>query len=161
MTVEPTTQGTSQWGPLASWGERVIATLIDAVVLVVGYIIIAIVAFIFGVVSDTLGFLVGTLGYLVMVAYSFYIYYMTGARGSSPGKRLTGLKVVRLTDGQVIGGGMGVVRGLAHVLDSFCLIGYLFPLFDANRQTFADKVIGTVALTGQPKESFSPEIFKL
>jgi hypothetical protein len=36
---------------------------------------------------------------------------------------------------------------LAHILDSLpCYLGYLWPLWDAKRQTFADKVMGTVVI---------------
>ena len=55
-------------------------------------------------------------------------------------------KVVSETTGQPVGFGMSVVRQLAHILDSFCLVGYLFPLWDAKRQTFADKIMTTVCL---------------
>jgi hypothetical protein len=34
---------------------------------------------------------------------------------------------------------------VAHLLDSIvCNLGYLFPLWDAKRQTIADKVMSTV-----------------
>ncbi len=154
--------GGSEWGPLASWGERVVAFLLDGVVILAVYVVIWIVGAVLGAVSDTLGVLVVGLGYLVVAVYAFYIYYMTGQRGASPGKRLQGLKVVKVADGQVLGGGMGIVRALAHVVDQIiCYIGYLFPLWDPMRQTLADKIVGTVVLSGQPKESFSVEIFKL
>ncbi len=56
---------------------------------------------------------------------------------------------------------MGVVRTIAHIVDSIiCYIGWLFPLWDAQRQTLADKIVKTVVLTGQPKETFGPELFK-
>jgi hypothetical protein len=40
-----------------------------------------------------------------------------------------GLKVVRLSDEQVLGGPMGIIRGLAHVIDGLAYVGYLFPLW--------------------------------
>ena len=49
--------------------------------------------------------------------------------------------------GRPIGGGLAFGRELAHVLDGFFYIGYLWPLWDAKRQTFADKVCGTVGTT--------------
>lgn len=152
----------SQWGPLADFGKRAVATLIDFAAILAGFIVITIVQAILGAVSDTLSTLVGLVLNLVISAYGFYILYMTGQRGASPGKRVMGLKVVKLADGQVLGGGMGIVRGLAHIVDSIiCYIGYLFPLWDPMRQTLADKIIGTVVLSDQPKEPFSAEIFKL
>lgn len=157
----PAQTGTSQWGPLADWIQRVIATLIDSAIIVVGYIAVAIVGVILGAISDTLGGIFALVGYLVLTAATFYIYYMNGARGASPGKRLTGLKIVKIADGQVLGGGMGILRGLLHFIDGVCFIGYLFPLWDPQRQTFTDKILSTVVLKDQPKESFGSAIFKL
>ncbi len=38
-------------------------------------------------------------------------------------------------------------RQLAHVIDAaICYIGYLFPLWDAKRQTIADKIMTTVCV---------------
>ena len=56
---------------------------------------------------------------------------------------------------------MGVVRTIAHIIDSFiCYIGWLFPLWDTQRQTIADKLVKTVVLTNQPKQSFSVDLLK-
>ncbi len=42
----------------------------------------------------------------------------------------------------------GELRDLAHVLDSLPFyIGWLWPLWDTKRQTFADKVVKTVVVT--------------
>jgi uncharacterized RDD family membrane protein YckC len=160
--IQPAPQGVSQWGPLASFGDRVVAWFIDFGIMLVGYIAVAIVGLVFRVVSDTLGALVGGLGYLAMVAVIIYLYYIQGEEGGTPGKRITGLKVVRLVDGQVTGGGMGIVRQIAHAIDAMiCYIGYLFPLWDPQRQTLADKIVGTVVLRDQRKESFGPELFQV
>jgi uncharacterized RDD family membrane protein YckC len=147
-------------GPLASWGDRVVATLIDAAALLVGYIVVFILSAIIGLVSDTLGGVVLVLGYLVLSVYSFYLGFLEGETGQSPGKAMTGLKVVRATDGQLIGGGMGIVRKLAHFLDGICFIGYLFPLFDPMKQTFADKIMTTVVLRDQPKRGFNIDLYR-
>lgn len=148
--IQPSAAGTSQWGPLASWGDRVIAALVDWVPVAL-----------LNVVGSRAG-AIGTLVSLIATAYGFYIRYMEGERGATPGKRLMGLKVVKDADGQTLGGGMGIVRNIAHVVDAIiCFIGFLFPLWDAKRQTIADKLLGTVVLRDQPKEQLSAEIFKL
>ena len=62
-----------------------------------------------------------------------------------------GIKLVKAETGQPIGAGMAFVRQIAHILDGIpCYIGYLWPLWDDKRQTFADKVIGTYVID-QPK----------
>ena len=148
-------------GPLADWGTRVVATLIDSAIMVGIVIAGVIVAAILGVISTTLGILVGLVVYLAAIAASFYFTYMTGAIGQSPGKKVMGIKVVSEETGQVIGGGMGIVRGLAHFVDGIFFIGYLFPLWDQKRQTLADKIMKTIVLANQPKQQFSPDLLKV
>lgn len=145
---------------LAEWGQRVVATLIDGAIVAAGFVVVFIVALILGAVADVLGFIVLGLGYLAVFVAAFYFYWLTGETGQSPGKRLTGIKVVGEQTGQPIGGGGGILRYFAHIPDGFCLIGYLFPLWDAKKQTFADKLQSTVVISGQPKQSFSAELFK-
>ncbi|WP_436795338.1 RDD family protein [Actinospongicola halichondriae] len=139
--------GVSAFGPLASWGDRAIAALVNFVPLIV-------LSFVIGLVSNTLAS-------LITFAAGIYFYYLDGETGAHPGKRVMGLKTVNMETGQPIGGGMGIVRYFAHIVDSItCFIGYLFPLWDENRQTFADKIMKTVVLKDQPKQAFGPEIFK-
>lgn len=134
--------GQPQWGvpnvaDYASWGHRVGGRLIDVIVVVIPSAVIAAAAGSRGVYQ-----IVALLGTLV-------IGYMNGATGKSPGKMAVGIRVQRDSDGSLIGGGMGVLRELAHLLDSFSLlIGWLWPLWDKKRQTFADKVCGTVVVRG-------------
>ena len=147
--------------PLASWGQRVVATLIDGAITLAFYVVVFILTLVFGAISDALGALVLIVGYLGAIGIGFYFYFLNGATGQSPGKALTGLKVVAEADGSLIGGGMGVVRGLTHFVDSLaCYIGWFLPLFDAKRQTISDKIMKTVVLCDQEKRSFGPEIFK-
>ena len=98
-------------------------------------------------------------GYLAMIGYGFYIAYLNGAKGQSPGKALMGLKVVAEADGQLIGGGMGIVRTLCHFFDGLlCGLGYLWPWdeeADLRRQDHQDRV-----LADQEKQAFGPDLFK-
>lgn len=148
-------------GPLADWGTRVVSTLIDGAVVAALVIAGFILALILGALSTALGVLVGLLVYLAAIGASFYFTYMTGATGQSPGKKVMGIKVVNEQTGQPIGGGLGIVRGLAHIVDGFFFIGYLFPLWDPKRQTFADKIMTTIVLSGIPKQPVSPDLLKV
>jgi uncharacterized RDD family membrane protein YckC len=88
------------------------------------------------------------LAQLVGLAYLVWDYgYRQGTTGSSIGKSLMKFKVVSENTGEPIGFGMSVVRQLAHFIDAitFC-VGYLLPLWDAKRQTLADKIMSTVCL---------------
>ena len=43
--------------------------------------------------------------------------------------------------------GKPFIRQLAHAIDgAICYIGFLFPLWDAKRQTIADKLMKTVCV---------------
>lgn len=82
------------------------------------------------------------------LAFAVWNYgYRQGTTGSSIGKSVLKFKVVSETTGQPIGFGLSIVRQLAHFVDAIiCYIGYLFPLWDAKRQTLADKIMTTVCL---------------
>lgn len=119
----------------ASWGLRVVATLIDAVILIVIDVIVSIAT---GSSSVT-----QVANLLVEVGFA----YMVGTRGQSPGKQVMKIKIVRDSDGQVIGFGIAILRAIAHIADTFSLlIGWLWPLWDKKRQTFADKIVGSVPI---------------
>ncbi|MFW3114965.1 hypothetical protein MHAE_14500 [Mycobacterium haemophilum DSM 44634] len=95
-----------------------------------------------------IGMLAFWFAWLVAMAYLVWNYgYRQGTTGSSIGKTVMKFKVVSETTGQPIGFGMSVVRQLAHFVDAIiCYIGFLFPLWDAKRQTLADKIMTTVCL---------------
>lgn len=87
-------------------------------------------------------------GWVAALGYGIWNFgYRQGVTGSSIGKSVMKFKVVSEATGQPIGFGMSVVRQLAHIIDGAILcIGYLFPLWDAKRQTLADKIMTTVCL---------------
>lgn len=85
---------------------------------------------------------------LIALIFGIWNYgYRQGITGSSVGKSIMKFKVVGEASGQPIGFGMSLLRQLAHIVDGLiCFIGYLFPLWDAKRQTLADKIMSTVCL---------------
>jgi uncharacterized RDD family membrane protein YckC len=125
----------------AEWGQRVGAYLIDVLTMVPGYVIVFI-----GIATESA--LLTVLGYLIAIGVAIWnIVIKQGRTGQSIGKSVLGIKVIREQDGQVQGIGMNFVRQLAHILDSLpCYLGYLWPLWDQKKQTFADKVMSTVVV---------------
>jgi uncharacterized RDD family membrane protein YckC len=122
--------------PLADYGKRLVSGAID-------YLAPSVVVIIVEQASSALGALVS------LAALAFYIYngYLTGTTGQSIGKQVAGTKVVNENTGQLIGPGLGIGRWLLHILDGLaCFIGYLFPIWDSKRQTFADKIVHTVVI---------------
>jgi uncharacterized RDD family membrane protein YckC len=147
--------------PFASWGQRVVAAILDSVFAFLLFIPVLILSAVAGAISEALGVLIGLLGYLALIGLSFYFQYLTGKRGQSPGKQVVGIQVVHANTGQFIGGGMGIVRNFAHVIDAIpCYAGFFFPLFDSKKQTLADKVMTTVVVAG-PKSDFGTALKSL
>jgi uncharacterized RDD family membrane protein YckC len=124
---------------LANWGQRAGGYLIDAVPLIIIVVISAALAS----TSVALELLVR----LVAIAVGVWFSVQVGQTGQSPGMRVVGLKCIGTQTGQPIGGALGFVRSLAHIIDSLiCYVGWLFPLWDAQRQTLADKIMKTVVV---------------
>ena len=98
--------------------------------------------------ASTLGQASFAITWILALVYFIWNYgYRQGTTGSSIGKGIVKFQVVSESTGRPIGFGMSIVRQLAHVVDAaICYIGYLFPLWDAKRQTIADKLIKTVCL---------------
>jgi uncharacterized RDD family membrane protein YckC len=131
---------TPQWTgpPLASWGQRAGAALID-------YLVPGIVIGIIFQISRPLG-LILDLGFLVFVIWNLI---QQGNTGQTVGKKQMGIKLLREQDGQVVGPGLSIGRAFVHIVDSLpCYIGWLFPLWDPKRQTLADKILHTVVIVG-------------
>jgi uncharacterized RDD family membrane protein YckC len=70
--------------------------------------------------------------------------YLQGATGCSIGRRVAGTKLVAIPTGQPVGVRRALARQLCHVVDIG--VGFLWPLGDRKRQTFADKIVGTVVV---------------
>jgi uncharacterized RDD family membrane protein YckC len=137
---------------LANWPQRVGAYLID-------YLIAAIPAFLAVILfsgtdpGETPSAGAGLVAFLLyLVSLGIWIYnrsILAGRTGQSWGKQVLNLRLVRMADGQPMGGGMAFVRDLLHVLDALlCYIGFLWPIWDARRQClFSDKIMNTVVLS--------------
>jgi uncharacterized RDD family membrane protein YckC len=143
----------SPQGELALWPQRALGWVVDWAIGAVPYIVL----FILSRAVGTLFFSV--IGALWALAIAIWFSIQVGQYGTTPGMRVAGLKCVKAGTGQTIGGGLGFVRGLIHVVASWLcfvpfIIDMLFPLWDAQRQTLADKIMGTVVLK-VPPEGFS------
>ncbi len=147
--------------PLAEWATRAIGIVIDWAIGIVLFLAFFIVGLILGAISNVLGFLFDLVGYFVVLAYWLYLGYLVGTKGQSPGMAIQGITCIGEETGALIGGGQGVIRTLAHFIDSLiCYIGWLFPLWDPKKQTISDKLLKTLVVTGAPKKAFSVDLFK-
>jgi uncharacterized RDD family membrane protein YckC len=128
------------------WLTRVLAFLIDAVPIIVLQVFNQVITMVSR--ESVIGALLGLVFSLLILAYWVWNFgYRQGTTGSSIGKSVLKFKVVSEATGQPLGFGMSLVRQIAHFVDAvICYIGYLFPLWDAKRQTIADKILSTVCL---------------
>jgi len=87
------------------------------------------------------------LGAITALAFFVWNYCIRqGRTGYSLGKSALGIKLIGEETGQPIGAGMSFLRQLLHIVDGICYLGYLWPLWDRKRQTFADKILKTVVI---------------
>lgn len=73
--------------------------------------------------------------------------YRQGRSGQSLGKSVLGTRLVSVSTGEPVGFGRAFARQVAHLLNGIPIgLGYLWPLWDEQRQTFADKVCSTLVV---------------
>ena len=91
---------------------------------------------------------------LLCAVYFFWNFcYRQGKTGQSIGKSAMHFVVINETTWQPIGFWRSLLRQIAHYVDQLiCYIGYLWPLWDSQRQTIADKIMSTVCVpVGTPR----------
>ncbi|OPX05330.1 RDD family protein [Mycobacterium sp. AT1] len=84
-----------------------------------------------------------SLGVAAVLWTGFNRFLLPGASGKTLGRRVFGLTLVR-RDGSVVGPVRLLLRDAAHLLDTVpVLLGWLWPLKDPRRRTFADMICDT------------------
>ena len=145
-------------GSYAPWGKRVAAALIDsapalvgAVLFMVGYVqlVMRLVQFgsVSGLDSGVTWMVVG--GVTSLLAFGWTVYdrwFGAGRGGQSVGKRAMRISLVSRQTGQPVGPTNACVRDLVHIVDGCACVGFLWPLWDDKRQTFADKIMDTAVI---------------
>jgi uncharacterized RDD family membrane protein YckC len=143
----------------ASWGTRVRARLIDQgptylglIIFYVGYVILIVqLAMAGGSTPDVEDAAITVIiGLSVMLASLGWVAYnrwlIAGRTGQSLGKRVVKIRLIGEETNAPIGGRNAFVRDLVHILDALTLVGYLWPLWDEKRQTFADQIMKTAVI---------------
>lgn len=139
--------------PWAEWHLRVGATVVDGLLqapfLVASYILLAVAQDPVTSYSVQLACALTSLAVSIasMVFSLWNGVFRQGRRGASLGKECFGILVISMHDARPIGAGNTLLRSWAHVLDVLSFgIGFLWPIVDKKRQTFADKVMSTAVL---------------
>ena len=149
-------QGAS--GPRASFGQRFGAWLLDLLILGVPLTILAIimaVAIGTGADSTTGEIDEGAAGLSVLLyvifaiaAWVYYVMLEGGPTGQTLGKKAVGIRVISMQTGGPIGYGKAFVRTLVRsfISGAICGLGYLWMLWDKEKQTWHDKISDTVVV---------------
>lgn len=130
-------------------GRRVLATIVDAMVLGV---LFAVMTILFGESSTSgtsVSFSMGTfptLGFFIL-AMAYYIL-MEGYLGQTLGKMLLGIKVVREDNGEVPGLGGAAIRTALRIIDGFFfyLVAFIAVLASGKNQRLGDMVAHTLVV---------------
>ncbi|MGW6444691.1 RDD family protein [Lentzea sp. NPDC055074] len=145
----------------AEWGQRFIGYLIDVlgpVIVVYGIVLVL------GIVGASTGdpTTAGIFGIVGLVLWlglaGFFIWNVIirqGQTGQTIGKKIAKIKLVSEETMQPLGAGTTFVRQLCHVVDGIpCYAGFLAPLWEPKKQTWADKIMKTIVINAP--ETASP-----
>ncbi len=84
-----------------------------------------------------------SVGAAAILATAFNRILLPSVRGQSLGRAVFGITVVR-RDGDPVGPWRLLMRDIAHLADTApLLVGWLWPIWDPRRGTFADMLLGT------------------
>ena len=128
-------------GPRAGFWRRFAASLLDGILLGVVY----------GILLAALDPGVAVAIYTIL-GIAYYTALEGGATGQTLGKRALGIRVYDLRAGGSIGYGRGFIRYVGRILSSLpLLLGYFWMLWDGEKQTWHDKLAGSVVV---PTDSY-------
>lgn len=119
----------------ATFGQRFVGWIIDWVMLVIVSIILQL-------ALKTVG---AILSILVQIAYS--AYFEGTQNGQTIGKKVVGLQVVPKAGGPM-DLNKGVIRAVGKIVSGIpCGLGYFWMLWDADKETWHDKIAGTTVVS--------------
>jgi uncharacterized RDD family membrane protein YckC len=117
----------------AGFLERLLAVIIDALVLLIPNIIVVV------VLGD--GIAANLVSLAIGISYTLYFWTTTGA---TVGKQVMGLKVVMADGGGLVSAGTGILRYIGYIISGIPLfLGYLWAIWDPKHEAWHDKIAGT------------------
>ena len=123
-------------GPRAGFWRRFFAYLLDSLILVVPVVILVLIT------NQAVGNIVS-----IALTLAYFSYFEGGPTGQTIGKQALGIRVIDFKVGGPIGYGRGLLRTVARYLSALIiLLGYLWMLWDPEKQTWHDKIAGTVVV---------------
>jgi uncharacterized RDD family membrane protein YckC len=133
-------------GPRADFWYRLGAFLLDRVIVVVALSIVLL--FIRGLAARYV------VSFAAEAAYS--VYFIGSGSGQTVGMRVLGIRAIDAATGGRIDYGKAFLRFLVSIVSGILLLGYLWMLWDRERQTWQDKVARTfvVPVSEYPVEAW-------
>jgi len=129
-------------------GRRVLATIVDTLVLtVVGGVLAAVFIGVFAG-GDEDSPLAGVAGLLILVFFFAYYIVMEARWGQTLGKMLLGIKVVRESTGRPPGLGAAALRTVLRIVDGIAsyLVAFVVVLASGKNQRLGDMAAGTLVV---------------
>lgn len=121
--------------PLAGLLSRLVANIIDGVILTL--VAILLIAVFLGGGTTLIQF------FALALPVVYHWIFWTRRDGQTPGKSAVGIRVVKL-DGSELSDTDAFIRAIGyHVSALLCGLGYIWAIFDGNNQTWHDKMAGT------------------
>lgn len=122
-------------GPRAGFWIRFGGYLIDAVLL--------------GIINTILLLALKGIGYAlgIIIFIAYFTYFEGSESGQTLGKRAVGTRVIDFATGGPIGYGRAAIRTVGRYVSAIALLlGYLWMLWDPEKQTWHDKFASTVVV---------------
>jgi uncharacterized RDD family membrane protein YckC len=83
----------------------------------------------------------------IFVSAGYFTYFEGGPRGAGFGKRALGIRVIDAQTGSPIGYPRAFVRWISQIVSAvFIFLGYLWMLWDSEKQCWHDKFAGDVVV---------------
>jgi uncharacterized RDD family membrane protein YckC len=120
------------------FGPRFVAMIIDGIIL---YVVNIVIGLIFSMAGNDMITAIGSLVSLV-ISIGYYVYFWTTS-GQTPGKMIMKIKVVA-TDGSKLTVTKAILRYIGYLVSAVVIfLGFIWVLFDADKQGWHDKIAGT------------------
>jgi uncharacterized RDD family membrane protein YckC len=128
--------GTGPSGPRASFGRRLVAYLLDSILIGIVYGIF------YAITGRSAAYVIG-----LVLGLAYFTYFEGSPSGQTIGKKALGIRVIDFRAGGPLGYARGFIRWLGRILSGIaCLLGYLWMLWDKEKQTWHDKIATSVVV---------------
>ena len=156
-----TPEGVTLEVTLAGAGSRFVAGLVDQLLRYAVLLALVLLVGLVGELGDLSSglFLALLLVLLFLVQFAYDVLFETLAAGRTPGKRWTGLRVVK-AGGAPVGFLASAIRNVLRIVDflpGFYLVGMLCILFTRNNQRLGDLAASTIVVRERAQRTALPQ----